>query len=109
MFAFGGASTFPTVQADMANKGKFKWAAVASCIGLLAIYSSVMIFSYRDVISGPFERSRTKESIKRLFSQVLQSTQPAVLAVSKPEVHKEILWACSNIVGELDSPALTYG
>jgi hypothetical protein len=28
MFAFGGASTFPTIQADMANKASFKWAAV---------------------------------------------------------------------------------
>ena len=28
MFAFGGASTFPTIQADMADKTKFKWAAV---------------------------------------------------------------------------------
>ena len=49
MFAFGGASTFPTVQADMADKGRFKWAAVASCIALLAIYSSVMILAYRAV------------------------------------------------------------
>ena len=30
MFAFGGASTFPTIQADMANKAMFKWAAVAA-------------------------------------------------------------------------------
>ena len=30
MFAFGGASTFPTIQADMADKRMFKWAAVAS-------------------------------------------------------------------------------
>ena len=49
MFAFGGASTFPTVQADMADKRRFKWAAVASCIALLAIYSSVMILAYRAV------------------------------------------------------------
>ena len=49
MFAFGGASTFPTVQADMADKKKFKWAAVASCVALLAIYSSVMVVSYRAV------------------------------------------------------------
>ena len=28
MFAFGGASTFPTIQADMGDKHKFKWAAV---------------------------------------------------------------------------------
>ena len=49
MFAFGGASTFPTVQADMADKRRFKWAAVTSCIALLAIYSSVMILAYRAV------------------------------------------------------------
>ena len=48
MFAFGGASTFPTVQADMADKKKFKWAAVASCVALFAIYSSVMILGYRE-------------------------------------------------------------
>ena len=50
MFAFGGASTFPTVQADMADKKRFKWAAVASCLALFLIYSSVMIVGYRVAI-----------------------------------------------------------
>ena len=30
IFAYGGLSTFPTVQADMEDKGRFKYAAVAA-------------------------------------------------------------------------------
>ena len=77
MFAFGGASTFPTVQADMADKKRFKWAAVTSCIALFAIYSSVMIVSYRVVHEvvhhGAFVcinlrvAPRRTESVKRVF------------------------------------------
>ena len=33
MFAFGGASTFPTIQADMKDKSKFKFAAYIAMTG----------------------------------------------------------------------------
>jgi len=33
MFAFAGASTFPTIQADMRKREKFNISAVAACIG----------------------------------------------------------------------------
>ena len=33
MFAFGGASTFPTIQADMKDKSKFKYAAYIAMAG----------------------------------------------------------------------------
>ena len=33
MFAFGGASTFPTIQADMKDKSKFKFAAYIAMAG----------------------------------------------------------------------------
>ena len=32
MYAFAGASTFPTIQADMKEKQKFKWSAYMACI-----------------------------------------------------------------------------
>ena len=32
-----------------------------------------------------------------------------LLKESEAEVFKETLWACANIMGELNSPALTYG
>jgi vesicular inhibitory amino acid transporter len=46
MFAFGGASTFPTIQADMGDKSQFKWAAMLSCLALLLIYAPVMAVGY---------------------------------------------------------------
>lgn len=33
MFAFGGASTFPTIQADMKDKSKFKFSAYIAMAG----------------------------------------------------------------------------
>ena len=35
MFAFGGASTFPTIQADMKERSKFPIAALLGCGGML--------------------------------------------------------------------------
>ena len=32
MFAYAGASTFPTIQADMKDRGKFIWAAILAII-----------------------------------------------------------------------------
>ena len=31
MFAFAGASTFPTIQADMKHKDQFKYSAIIAC------------------------------------------------------------------------------
>jgi hypothetical protein len=41
MFAFGGASTFPTIQADMADKTQFKWAA------MVAVGSKILQLKFR--------------------------------------------------------------
>ena len=38
MFAFGGASTFPTIQADMKDKSKFKFAAYIAMAGRILNY-----------------------------------------------------------------------
>ena len=38
MFAFGGASTFPTIQADMRDKSKFKFAAYIAMAGKILNY-----------------------------------------------------------------------
>ena len=38
MFAFGGASTFPTIQADMKDKTKFKFAAYISMSSMHVIF-----------------------------------------------------------------------
>merc|ERR1712179_565264 len=38
MYAFAGASTFPTIQADMKEKQKFKWSAYMACILLFLMH-----------------------------------------------------------------------
>ena len=46
MFAFGGASTFPTIQADMNDKSKFKMAAALSMALLFLIYFPTAAVGY---------------------------------------------------------------
>ena len=46
MFAFGGASTFPTIQADMTDKSKFKMAAALSMALLFLIYFPTAAVAY---------------------------------------------------------------
>jgi len=46
MFAFGGASTFPTIQADMKDKSKFKVAAVLAMGVLFIIYFPIAAVGY---------------------------------------------------------------
>ncbi len=46
MFAFGGASTFPTIQADMADKSQFKLAAVLAMTVLFIIYFPTAAAAY---------------------------------------------------------------
>lgn len=46
MFAFAGASTFPTIQADMKDKGKFPKAVVVAMAILCTIYLSVSATSW---------------------------------------------------------------
>ena len=46
MFAFGGASTFPTIQADMADKGQFKMAAVLAMTILFLVYFPTAATAY---------------------------------------------------------------
>jgi len=46
MFAFGGASTFPTIQADMKDKSKFKFAAYIAMAVLFAIYFPTAFVGY---------------------------------------------------------------
>jgi len=46
MFAFAGASTFPTIQADMKEKKKFNMAAYIACIILGIIYVPMGVLGY---------------------------------------------------------------
>jgi len=46
MFAFAGASTFPTIQADMKEKEKFNTAAYIACIILGLIYVPMGVVGY---------------------------------------------------------------
>lgn len=45
-FSFGGASAFPTFQADMKQPSKFKYSAVIAFFGVLLMYLSVSILPY---------------------------------------------------------------
>jgi len=46
MFAFAGASTFPTIQADMKHKHQFKWSAIIACTILFLIYLPMAAIPY---------------------------------------------------------------
>jgi len=46
MFAFAGASTFPTIQADMKHKDQFKWSAIIACTILFLIYLPMAAVPY---------------------------------------------------------------
>merc|ERR1712062_544783 len=46
MFAFAGASTFPTIQADMKHKDQFKISAIIACTILFLIYLPMAIAPY---------------------------------------------------------------
>lgn len=46
MFAFAGASTFPTIQADMKHKDQFKISAIMACTILFLIYLPMAIVPY---------------------------------------------------------------
>jgi len=51
MFAFAGASTFPTIQADMKHKDQFKISAIIACTILFLIYlpmAAVPYFAFGD-------------------------------------------------------------
>jgi len=46
MFAFAGASTFPTIQADMADRSKFSYAAIIAMGVLFGIYMPMAVGCY---------------------------------------------------------------
>ncbi|XP_050360735.1 uncharacterized protein LOC126780356 isoform X2 [Nymphalis io] len=46
MFAFGGASTFPTIQNDMADKSKFNKSLQYSFLAILALYIPISVAGY---------------------------------------------------------------
>ena len=46
MFAFAGASTFPTIQADMKDKSKFPLAAIVAMLILCLIYLPMSAISW---------------------------------------------------------------
>ena len=46
MFAFAGASTFPTIQADMADRSKFNISAIIAMAILFLIYFPMAVGCY---------------------------------------------------------------
>ena len=46
MFAFAGASTFPTIQADMADRSKFNISAIIAMAILFLIYFPMAVAGY---------------------------------------------------------------
>jgi len=52
MFAFAGASTFPTIQADMKERDKFSYSAVIACTILFLIYVPMGVCGYFSYGSG---------------------------------------------------------
>jgi len=52
MYAYAGASTFPTIQADMKRREKFNVAAVSACVMLFLIYFPMALGPYFSFGSG---------------------------------------------------------
>lgn len=74
MFAFGGASTFPTIQADMRNKSHFKWAALIALMVLGVIYTptaSVGFFLLGNCIQDNIVDNLSAGPIKIVVQSVL--------------------------------------
>lgn len=46
VFAFGGASTFPTIQNDMENKKQFSWSILIAFLVILALYLPITLGGY---------------------------------------------------------------
>jgi len=61
MFAYSGASTFPTIQADMKDRRKFPLAAMAAMSILLCIYFSMAAVGYYQL--GDFAAANIVESV----------------------------------------------
>ena len=61
MFAFAGASTFPTIQADMKEKQKFNTAAYIACI------SKLMNFMYKMERTNPIKTDQLFSCIYLIF------------------------------------------
>ena len=47
MYAFNFVPVFPTIQADMADKGRFKWVVVISCLLIFARDGALTLFGYK--------------------------------------------------------------
>ena len=47
MYAFNFVPVFPTIQADMADKGRFKWVVVISCVLIFARDASLTLVGYK--------------------------------------------------------------
>ena len=74
MFAFGGASTFPTIQADMRDKGQFKKAAMASMGVLFCIYfptAAVGYFSLGSCVNNNIIFSMSDGTLKSIAECVI--------------------------------------
>ena len=66
MFAFAGASTFPTIQADMKHKHQFKYSAIIACTSkrLLLIYALSFCRSKKNLdIQIRLDRSKNNFSV----------------------------------------------
>ena len=60
MFAFAGASTFPTIQADMKHKDQFKWSAIIAC-------TSKQLFLMKNIINYRFLTTETNFKALYIF------------------------------------------
>ncbi|XP_017780132.1 PREDICTED: amino acid transporter ANTL1-like isoform X2 [Nicrophorus vespilloides] len=66
LFAFGGASTFPTIQNDMENKQKFSTSVTAAFIVILILYLPVTAggyFIYGEDVTANISMSLSKTSL----------------------------------------------
>ena len=63
MFAFGGASTFPTIQADMKDKSKFKFAAYIAMTGFNFLITDYTLCYFIKVSSVIFLKQKKLELI----------------------------------------------
>jgi len=88
LFAFGGASSFPTIQNDMADRTKFGYSVVFGYLGLICMYFPMTLLGYLalgdqlgpDLINSLYPSSFFRSAAQVLFMLNLTTSMVSVIS-----------------------------